>query len=222
MRRYYAPLRAMLATAYEDDLIVRNPASGVRVIVKDDRPAKRKRMTAEETQRLLSEIPAEFADLTYLMAASGLRIGEAFGLIWSDFALDKDGPTITVRKSKTEAGRRTIALSSATARRLVRRQTATQARKSDPMFANARGGAFDSCNYRSQVFNPASERAGVPRATPHSLRHGVASLMAEKGYEAAQIASQLGHADGGVLAQRIYIRPAILRDLSFIDEALGE
>lgn len=220
-RRYFAPLRAMLATAYEDDLLVRNPAAGVRVIVEDKRPAKRKRMTADETKALLSEIPADFADLTYVMAATGLRISEAFGLIWSDFASGKDGPTLTVRESKTDAGRRTIRLSPESVRRLTMRQTSAQARQSDAMFANQSGRPMDQQNFRKRIFNPASERAGVPWATPHSLRHGMASLMADNGYSAAQIASHLGHADGGVLAQRTYIHPAMIAAPTFVDDALG-
>ena len=39
VRRHYAPVRALLATAYEDGLIARNPAAGVRVIVKDSAPS---------------------------------------------------------------------------------------------------------------------------------------------------------------------------------------
>ena len=220
VRRYFAPLRTMLATAYEDDLLTRNPASGIRVIVKDDRPVKRHRMSADETKRLLAEIPSDHADLTYLMASTGLRISEAFALVWSDFA-NADGPTLTVRESKTDAGRRTIALSGDIVRRLTKRQTATSAKKDDPMFANRMGRPLDPCNFRRQVFKPAAERAGVPWATPHSLRHGMASLMADNGLSAAQIASQLGHADGGVLAQRTYIHPAMVRDLDFVDDALG-
>jgi integrase len=221
VRRYYAPLRAMLATAYEDDLIVRNPASGVRVIVEDKRPRRRKRLTPEETRRLLAEIPADHADLTYLMAATGLRISEAFALVWSDFAASDDGPTLTVRESKTDAGRRTIPLSPDTGRRLTKRQTTEGGRKSDPIFANARGRMLDACNYRREVFNPASDRAEVPWATPHCLRHGMASLMADHGYTAAQIASHLGHADGGVLAQRTYIKPAMIEAPVFVDNAFA-
>jgi hypothetical protein len=37
---------------------------------------------------------------------------------------------------------------------------------------------------------------------------------------AAQIASHLGHADGGVLAQRTDIHPAAV-DVSFLDDVLG-
>ncbi|MDP8910049.1 MAG: hypothetical protein M3N47_13260 [Chloroflexota bacterium] len=44
--------------------------------------------------------------------------------------------------------------------------------------------------------------------------------MADRGYSAAQIASHLGHADGGVLAQRTYIRPAMIEAPTFVDDAL--
>jgi hypothetical protein len=67
LRRYYAPVRALLATAYDDGLILTQP--NVRVIVKGTRPAERKRprrkhLTAEETKRLLVEIPEKHADLS--------------------------------------------------------------------------------------------------------------------------------------------------------------
>ena len=48
---------------------------------------------------------------------------------------------------------------------------------------------MDDHNYRRRVFKPAAKRAGVPWATPHKLRHGMASLMAEHGYGAADIAA---------------------------------
>jgi len=105
VRRYFSPLRAMLATAYEDGLTSRNPAAGLRVIVQGERESKPKRMTPERTRALLAAMPAEHADMTYLMAATGLRIGETLALIWSDLDLDDDGrPVLTVRTSKTAAG----------------------------------------------------------------------------------------------------------------------
>ena len=62
--------------------------------------------------------------------------------------------------------------------------------------------------------------AGVPWATPHKLRHGMASLMAERGYGAADIAALLGHADGGVLALKTYIHPKV-RAVDFVDDVLS-
>jgi hypothetical protein len=45
-------------------------------------------------------------------------------------------------------------------------------------------------------------RAGRP---PHLLRHALASAMAANKEPASIIAAQLRHADGGALAQRVYI-----------------
>ena len=71
-------------------------------------------------------------------------------------------------------------------------------------------------------FKPAAEKAGIPWATPHKLRRGLASLMAASGLSAAQIAAHLGHADGGVLALRTYIHADQLDSADFIDRAYGE
>jgi len=170
----------------------------------------------------LAAMPAEHADMTYLMAATGLRIGETLALIWSDLKLDDDGrPVLTVRTSKTAAGERTIPLSPETMRRLTKRRAeASYNADAAPIFASTVGSALDANNWRRAIFRPAAKRAGVPWATPHSLRHGMASLMAERGYSAAQIAAHLGHADGGVLALRTYIHAQGIETPEFVDEAL--
>lgn len=80
---------------------------------------------------------------------------------------------------------------------------------------------MDAPNYRTNVFRPAAKCAGVPWATPHALRHGLTSLLAEQGFSPAQIAAQLGHADGGVLALRTYSHSDPLESSNFIDDALA-
>ncbi len=62
--------------------------------------------------------------------------------------------------------------------------------------------------------------AGVGWTSPHTLRNGLATLMAEQGYEAHDIARTLRHADGGAIAQRIYIQPKI-RNVDFLDDAFS-
>jgi integrase len=222
VRRYYAPVRALLATAYEDGLLRTNPAQGVRVIVRDRRPAKPKRLTTEQTRALLAAMPPEHADLAYFLAATGVRISEALRARWGDLGRDVDGrPTLTVHKSKTRAGERTIPLTPETLRMLTRRRAeATYAADDDPLFPTSSGTELDDHNYRRRVFNPARVAAGMPWATPHKLRHGVASLMAEQGYGAADIAALLGHADGGALALRVYVHPKV-RSVDFLDAALS-
>jgi integrase len=222
VRRHYAPVRALFATAYEDGAIPRNPAQGVRVIVRDDRPRVPMRLTPAQTTALLGKMPGDHADLAYLLAATGVRISEALGTTWANVGRDADGiPTLTIARSKTRAGERTIPLSPETAGMLARRRTVAEFdADTDPIFPNATGAPMDDHNYRRRVFKPAAKRAGVPWATPHKLRHGMASLMAEHGYGAADIAATLGHADGGVLALKTYIHPKV-RAVDFVDDVLA-
>jgi integrase len=223
IRRYYAPVRALLATAYEDGLIRTNPALGVRVIAPSTTEKKR-RLTVEQTRGLLAEMPAEDADFACLLAATGMRISEALSLLWSDLGQSSDGrPGLTIRKSKTASGERMLSLSPETARRLVRRRAdAKFANDNDAIFPNRFGKPMDDHNWRQRVFNPAAERAGVGWATPHTLRHGLATLMDEHNYTAAQIAAQLGHADGGALAMKTYVHAEIPDAPSFIDALFAQ
>lgn len=217
IRRYLAPVKALFATAVRHELIASNPTAEVRVTVPDTRPVKPKRLTVEQTRALLAEIPAEHADLVYLLATTGLRISEALNVRWDDLTVVDGRPHLTVTKSKTAAGLRTIPLDPATARRLTkRRATAT----SGWVFPSRAGTPLDARNWRRNVFRPAAERAGVAWATPHKLRHTQASIMLDHGYTDAQVANRLGHADGGVLVKKIYGHPEQV-PVDFMGEVLG-
>ena len=158
----------------------------------------------------------------YLLTSTGCRISEALRATWGDIGPDENGIVLRITEAKTEAGLRTIPLSPETVRRPTKRRAESPyAGDTDPIFPSRRGTPIDSHNWRQRGFNPAAERAGVPWATPHKLRHGLASLMAHEGYSAAQIAAHLGHADGGVLALRTYIHADRLADVGFADEAFS-
>jgi integrase len=59
-------------------------------------------------------------------------------------------------------------------------------------------------NHASRAFARLATSTGVA-AHPHLLRHALASAMAANKEPASIIAAQLRHADGGALAQRVYI-----------------
>jgi integrase len=59
-------------------------------------------------------------------------------------------------------------------------------------------------NHASRAFAHLAASAGLD-AHPHLLRHALASAMAANKEPASIIAAQLRHADGGALAQRVYI-----------------
>jgi hypothetical protein len=73
----------------------------------------------------------------------------------------------------------------------------------DLVFRTERGTPVNP-NHASRAFARLAASAGVA-AHPHLLRHALASAMAANKEPASIIAAQLRHADGGALAQRVYI-----------------
>jgi len=73
----------------------------------------------------------------------------------------------------------------------------------DLVFRTERGTPVNP-NHASRAFARLAASAGVA-AHPHLLRHALASAMAAHREPASIIAAQLRHADGGALAQRVYI-----------------
>jgi integrase len=73
----------------------------------------------------------------------------------------------------------------------------------DLVFRTERGTALNP-NHASRGFATLASTVGLD-AHPHMLRHALASAMAANKEPASIIAAQLRHADGGALAQRVYI-----------------
>jgi integrase len=76
-------------------------------------------------------------------------------------------------------------------------------RELDLVFRTERGSALNP-NHASRAFARLAAGVGLD-AHPHMLRHALASAMAASKEPASIIAAQLRHADGGALAQRVYI-----------------
>jgi integrase len=73
----------------------------------------------------------------------------------------------------------------------------------DLVFRTERGTPVNP-NHASRAFAHLAASVGLA-AHPHLLRHALASAMAANKEPASIIAAQLRHADGGALAQRVYI-----------------
>jgi hypothetical protein len=73
----------------------------------------------------------------------------------------------------------------------------------DLVFRTERGAPVNP-NHASRAFARLAASVGLT-AHPHMLRHALASAMAANKEPASSIAAQLRHADGGALAQRVYI-----------------
>lgn len=133
--------------------------------------------------------------LWFLLAATGMRPGEALGLKWSDL----DGSHLRVRRAlvrdttgwrldepKTDKGKRVVLLPPVLVRELERhrrRQLEERLKAGEGysdlrlMFANRAG---DPLDYRVVVrrhFKPLLEKAELPEIRPYDLRHTHATLL---------------------------------------------
>jgi site-specific DNA recombinase len=77
----------------------------------------------------------------------------------------------------------------------------------------------------STMFRTFADRHGLPNTVHiHTLRHSAASFLAAAGVPASDIAAQLGHADGGALALKVYVHPmaeGLARAGAHLDNVVG-
>ncbi len=136
------------------------------------------------------------------MIATGVRIGEALAVYWSD--VDFSAGTVAVdhtvirikargliRKStKTAAGERTLPLSSWALDMLKTRHAAST--EDGPVFPDSIGGLRDPSNTR-RVLRDARGSDAFGWVTSHVFRKTAATILDEAGLSARLVADQLGH-----------------------------
>jgi integrase len=221
VRKHLTVLKLMLATAVEDGLLRASPATHTRV----PRPAgdtlEPRRVRTLDRQQLAAVLDAldpAWRLLFELLAATGLRIGEALELRWADVdpwkrrlqvarQVSKDGSVTT---PKTPTSIRAVPLSASMCRRLSR----LQGEPGELLFTSPRGGYVERRWLMRYVLAPAAEKAGVERLSFHTFRHTCASLLFAEGRNAVQVQRWLGHSDPS-FTLRTYVH---LLD----DDALGD
>lgn len=157
-------------------------------------------LTRQQLARLLAEIPDDWRPLFELLASTGLRISEAIGLRVMDADFGADTPQIHVRREivngrltgpKSRHGRRTIPISHRLANRLE--GLIAERGESELLFVGAHRATLRPGNLRYRVMIPAAERAGVPWARFHTLRHTCAALLIDAGASPLRLQRWMGH-----------------------------
>ncbi|MGI8592952.1 MAG: tyrosine-type recombinase/integrase, partial [Solirubrobacteraceae bacterium] len=206
VRRVLNPLRACFATARQEDLIRTNPAHGVALPHRprvDEEEDEVRVLSRDQLAVLLAVVDVRHRTLFQILAATGLRISEALALQWKHIHLDGSHPHVKVRRAytrgamappKTRHGRRDVPLSYDLVRELrERRRDAEWPRDDDLVFPALTGVPLRYSNLRFRTLKPAAEEAGAPWAGFHTLRHGCASMLFERGANAKQVQRWLGH-----------------------------
>ncbi len=190
-------------TAIKDRTILTNPCHGFKISTKADacRKPKIEPLTAKEIQTLLSTFekhcPGQH-DLALLLARTGMRIGEAVALKWSD--VNFNDRYITVERNFTR-GRfetpkngktRNVDISKVLLAALRERKLKVQ-KESKFIFPSKGKLPVDPKNWRKRTFIPMLEKAELRKVRVHDLRHSYASLIIKATKNMHYAKEQLGH-----------------------------
>jgi len=229
--------------------IAANPVREVERI--EAKPKREPRaLTMAERVTLIGQLQADekarrrdLPDLVFFMLATGVRIGEALAVVWSQVDFDTGIVQITstlirvkgeglLRKStKSRAGERTLPLP-ASAVAMLRRRFMTGARLEQPLFPDVLGGFRDPANVRREL-REARGRETLAWITSHTFRKTAATILDEAALSARLVADQLGHSRPS-MTQDVYMGrravdfqaalalEAALRDIASLREKGGK
>jgi integrase len=223
----YRPLRAVMNTAVEDELIRRNPCR-IKGAGREASP-ERSVVSVEEVYGVAGAIERRWRALVLLAAFGGLRWGELAGL--RRHRLDLAAGTVRVDVAVVEVrgklaegppkweSRRTVTLP----RPIVDEIRCHIAEFSEPgrtgrVFIGPKGGTLRRPNFQ-EAWVAATKAADVPTLRFHDLRHVGNTLASNTGANLRELMARMGHASPQ--AALIYQHSTAERD-RVIADALGE
>lgn len=209
VRNLLAPLRELLASALDDELVRANVAARVKRI--GPAPRKVEPPTRAQVEAVIEAANESAKRPITLAATAGLRRGEVFALRWQD--VDFEGRTIrvqgtnhrgTITAPKTTAGERLVPMFGSVRQLLLEQKAASRfKRPQDVVFATVVGSPERPDSWSGREWYPALRRAGVEHFTFHSLRHFAVSQLVAQGANILQLARVAGHADPSITL-RVY------------------
>lgn len=216
---------ATFSTALEDavndyKLIESNPMKNIKYPRNNKRKNEIQFFEKSDLQKLLivsesykgtkSFINYQYYVLTFLLARTGLRLGEALALKWEDITEDKltvnktlyrENNTNFITGPKTDSSYRTILLDKKSLELLKKfkiQKLEYSMKESffilnkNYIFTDANGDFLKQCNYRT-YFSTICKIADVPKLSPHALRHSHAVHLLESGSNIKFVSERLGH-----------------------------
>ena len=177
-------------------------------------------VTRAEVRAIVAAVKGEwFEQIVRFLLGSGLRIGEAVAL---DHDHVHDG-WVEVHTSKTKV--RAVRVSEDGMAALREAMGPTRIRKRDvPVFRSPKTGERLTRHALAHALPRHLGRSGLPRLTPHGLRHATATVMVASGVHMRIVAEQLGHSNPAMTA-RVYAHVApesTIGAVAVLDEALVE
>ena len=185
------------------------PKSEPRALTDDERAAWVTLLLGDE-----DAVRKDLPDLTGFMLATGVRIGEALALLWSEVDIEAAAVQVTstiirvtgtglLRKpTKSRAGQRVLPLPS-WAVAMLRCRFMEGVRLDQPVFPDSRGGFRDPNNVRRDLRDARGTKE-LAWVTSHSFRKTTATILDQAGLSSRLVADQLGHAKPS-MTQDVYL-----------------
>jgi len=206
-RTYIAAVKSLLTFGHKIGVLPVNVGSSLRSPSSTDTLNERI-LTEQEVQRLIALEPNQRNRLILrLLYSGGLRVSELCGLKWKNLNARGDTGQLSVvgKGNKT----RTVLLSQNIWRELL--QLRGEAGIDDPVFRSREIDIMgDRHLVRSTVqgiVKAAGERAGIPKVSPHWLRHAHASHSLDRGAPIHLVQQTLGHASVATTSRYLHARP---------------
>lgn len=206
------------------DLLDRNPVRDTAPVTSKPRTPPRA-LTLAQVHDLLTWMTYDeqaqwrgIPPLVLFLLATGVRVGEAAAVMWSD--VDLDGGTVTVAANvvrlkgvglvrqvdeSSKLKRRVLELPAWAVAMLRRHQAAQGRSRQGLVFPAPLGGLRDPSNTQADM-RAAFTFAGYGWVRSHTFRKTVATLIDEGGLSARAAADQLGHADPSMTQAKYFGR----------------
>lgn len=213
-RTAYQWVTIVLRAAFDDGATPRNPCTRIRLPEAESAPVVIP--TVDEVWRLAEVIRPDLRGYVLLLAGTGLRQAEAWGLTVDRLALLGRAPTLTVDRQlvtptqgrpgfappKSRKARRTIPLAPVVVEALAAHLAAFPATPGELggvahaglVFTTSTGGAWQRGGF-APSWRRAREAARLdPSTTSHTLRHYYASALIASNQSVKVVQERLGHA----------------------------
>jgi integrase len=208
LRELRSSLSRVLQWAVDCKWLEQNPCRGVKLPKGTGRTITRTVLTPEQVKAIAEKLPEPYATLIIFLALTGLRIGEAVGIKWTDF----DSEVLRVQRRiyegkadtlKTEKSKRSLPIPTALLARLE-----TLGRESEWVFAAENGSPVNPGNALRRYVQPVARKLGIALSGFHDLRHTLATDLINSGVSAKAVSLILGHANVGITLNT-YTHPAL-------------
>jgi integrase len=194
VNRDLAVLRRCLKLAARQRLIGRNPFDSVEMLNERSQRRAATILSFEDQEKILEHATPHLRLMIVLLTETGLRVNkEALQLKWTDIDFAKN--TLTVRVSKSIAGRRAVPLSTFCKTELLRWRELVGLRFSEFVFPNM-SNPLKPLGSIKKTWATALKNAGLNLFPIYCLRATHASRLSAAGVPDGFVSQMLGHAGG--------------------------